>query len=194
MLEVAQQTQQSLFTWPGWRLEFCWKSDRWQHILWRKRPTGWQPEIHSLEGRPDQPWPDSPAFQNAFVERINPDCCEVQLLGQAGKNHYSAAIRCDAAKGNVTFDMAVRVHAEPPVPLLMSSYFDFSARDGKNGPGCAWIIESITQQPPLVLDVIPDKAGGAVTRLLVRDFQELRMEKRRATLRWKYEWRLNPNA
>src|SRR3954470_4022824 len=96
MLEVIQQPRQSLFTWPGWRLEFCWQSDRWQHVLWQAAADGWRRRVASVEGTADQTWPNNPAFQNVYVEQISPDCAEIQLLGQAGKNHYSGAVRCNA--------------------------------------------------------------------------------------------------
>ncbi len=192
MLEVTQQPRQYLFTWPGWRLEFCWHSDRWQHILWRAQPAGWQRLVQSVEGTSDQPWPDSPAFQNAYVERINPHCCEVQLLGQAGKNHYSGAVRCDSESQIIDFDIAVRIHTEPATPLLMSSY-QVSGAPAPTDASKSWELttETLPNQPPIVADwtAVP-AASHSIARLRMPDLAAMHMEKQRATLRWKYQWRI----
>lgn len=196
MLEVHQQPRQFLFTWPGWRLEFCWQADRWQHLLWQAEPAGWQRLLQSQEGTPDQPWPDSPAFQNAYVERINADCSEIQLLGQAGKNHYSGAVRCDAQKNLIDFDLAVRIHSEPAAPLLMSTY-QLAPAFLNADPAKQWELhtEILSKQPPLLIDGgRAQDPSGTTMCLRMPDLSELRMEKQRATLRWKYQWRLAVSA
>jgi hypothetical protein len=196
MLEVTQQPRQSLFTWSGWRLEFGWQLDRWQHTLWQARPEGWQRRVASTEGTADQSWPDSPAFQNAYVERISDSCAEIQLLGQAGKNHYSGAVRCDAETQIIDFDLAVRIQAQHAAPLLLSSYQLFHPR-GLSDFSTTWemTMENLSQQPPSVAESATDPTGaGSTVRLLMPDLTEMRAEKLRATLRWKYQWRLKPVA
>lgn len=196
MLEVTQQPRQSLFTWPGWRLEFCWQSDRWQHALWRSVAGNWQRCVISVEGTSDQSWPDSPAFQNAYVERISPTCGEIQLLGQAGKNHYSGAVRCDSERQVIDFDLAVRIHATPTTPLLMSRY-QVVDPVGLSNLQEVWDLttETIPSQPAIVMDWTTDiPTSNSTACLRMPDLTEMRAEKLRATLRWKYQWRLKPNA
>lgn len=191
MLEVTQQPRQSVFAWPGWRFEFVWRSDRWQHVLFQAQPQGWQPVLESVEGTAEQPWPASPAFQNAYIERQSPTCAEVQLLGQAGKNHYSAAIRCDAAENMIEFDMAVRIHAEPAAPLLMSAYHAAPPLPGRT---CDWTLtpETLPGQPPIVSDWTPGSSTATNLTLSMVDLSALKMEKQRATLRWKYRIAVTP--
>lgn len=196
MLEVTQQPQQSLFTWPGWRLEFGWQLDRWQHILWQASAAGWRRCVISIEGTSDQTWPDSPAFQNAYIERISDTCSEIQLLGQAGKSHYSGAIRCDSHQQVIDFDMAVRIHATPTAPFLMSTY-QVVHPAGLSELQKVWelIPEALPGQPAIVPDWTTDVAtSNSTVRLRMPNLTDMRAEKLRATLRWKYQWRLKPNA
>lgn len=196
MLEVTQQPRQSFFTWPGWRLEFCWQLDRWQHSLWQASSGGWQRCVTSLEGTPDQTWPDSPAFQNVYIERMSDTCSEVQLLGQAGKSHYSGAIRCDSRQQVIDFDMAVRIHATPTAPFLLSTY-QVVHPAGLSDLQRVWefTTEALPAQPAIALDWSTDAAtSNPAASLRIPDLTDMRAEKLRATLRWKYQWRLKANA
>ena len=196
MLEVTQQPRQYLLTWPGWRLEFAWQIDRWQHQLFRAQGENWIPSVTSFEGTSEHPWPSSPAFQNVYYEQINPDIGEVQLLGQSGKNHYSGAIRCDSRQQLIDFDLAVRIQAHPSGPLLLSTY-DVHPPLSRDDPEHRWAltIESLAAQPVLVSQWdVSDLPQKSVCRLIMPDLTGAKVEKQRTTLRWKYQWRLKPVA
>ncbi len=196
MLEVTQQPRHYLLTWTGWRLEFSWQTDRWQHQLWRASGREWTLAISSVEGTSEQPWPGSPAFQNVYYEQIDPDIGEVQLLGQSGKNHYSGAIRCDSRQQMIDFDLAVRIQAHPAGPLQLSTYDVMSplARDAA-AQGWELTTESLSAQPALVtawdVSTLPKKSSFNLRML---DLTGVKIEKQRTTLRWKYQWWLKPVA
>ena len=196
MLEVTQQPRHYTLTWTGWRLEFSWQTDRWQHQLWRANGREWTPVITSVEGTSEQPWPHSPAFQNVYYEQIDPDIGEVQLLGQSGKNHYSGAIRCDSRRQVIDFDLAVRIQAHPAGPLQLSTY-DVLPPLGRDAAAQGWELttESLSAQPALVTawetSTLPKKSSFNLQML---DLTGVKIEKQRTTLRWKYQWRLKPVA
>lgn len=196
MLEVTQLPRQYLLTWAGWRLEFCWQVDRWQHQLWRAKGKEWLPGVASVEGTSEQPWPGSPAFQNVYFEKIDADVGEVQLLGQSGKNHYSGAIRCDSKQHVIDFDLAVRIQSHPAGPLLLSTYDVYAPlADEDLEHRWALTVESLTGQPPVVTQwdrsQLPQKTAF---NLRMPDLSGAKIEKQRTTLRWKYQWRLKPIA
>jgi hypothetical protein len=123
MVNVTQTSVDCCLLWGDWELNFSWIKDRWTHLLQKSVPVGagtTQSQLVSLEGTAEEAWPGSPAFQDLHLERISPDCCEVQLLGQAGKNHYSGAIRCDGSRNVIDFDLAVRIQTAPAAPLIVS--------------------------------------------------------------------------
>lgn len=195
MFEVSQQPRQYCLTWPGWRLEFRWQTDRWQHILWRQRGTGWAEAITSVEGSSEQTWPPSPVFQNVYFEEISPDIAEFQVLGQAGKSHYSGAIRYDDRLHSLDFDLAVRLQAPPQGPLLLSTY-DISAQ---LGPGSSedWKLttETLAAQPALRAAWQSSNEPSQSRLILeVDNLQGVKIDKQRTTLRWKYQWTMKPIA
>jgi hypothetical protein len=187
MLTLSQDSRQCLLTWDCWRLEFVWQGDRWSHALWQDL-NGVRRDSHtSLEGTTEQSWPTSPAFQDLHTERIRPDCCEIQLLGQAGKNHYSGAIRCDAAQNVIDFDLAVRIQSAPTPPLTMTTYLiPFGSHR------TAWQVQPqpIPNFPELTvkagLPAIDVDPPAVAVQLVLEDLQTLKFERHRATIRWKY--------
>lgn len=196
MLEVTQLPRQYLLTWNGWRLEFSWQIDRWQHQLWRAKGREWLPGVTSVEGTSEQPWPGSPAFQNVYFEQIDPDIGEVQLLGQSGKNHYSGAIRCDSRLSMIDFDLAVRIQAHPAGPLSLSTY-DVHAPLTRDDAEQRWSLttEALAAQPAVVTQWETSSAPSKTTfNMRMPDLTGAKMEKQRTTLRWKYQWRLKPVA
>lgn len=200
MLDVTQQPRQLLFTWPGWRLLFEWQQDRWRHALEQAVAGKWRQQFASVEGGTDPSWPACPAFQYAQVERIGESCAEIQLLGQAGKNHYSGAVRCDAEHQLLDFDLAVRIQQPPPNPLILSTYEGpQSSPDAAEQPGGGptkaqknWelTIEELPDQPVCTVQQPSDSAIG----LTMTDLPVWQTHKPRITLRWKYQFQLKPVA
>lgn len=192
MLEVKQLPQQHVLTWGKWRLEFSFQTDRWQHILWLQRSGKWTRCVSSIEGNPTQGWPGSPAYQHAYFEKINADIGEMQMLGQSGKNHYSGAMRFDTRQQMIDFDLAVRIHELPGLPLLLSSY-EVLPPLGRDAADSGWelTLEQLPDQPAFQaswhLDSLPTKS---LLNLTMADMTGIKLEKQRTTLRWKYQWRL----
>ena len=192
MLEVTQLPQQHVLTGGGWRLEFLFQTDRWQHLLWRRQSGQWSRCISSVEGTSAQGWPGSPAYQHAYFEKINADVGEIQMLGQSGKNHYSGAVRFDTKQQVIDFDLAVRIHDLPALPLLLSSY-EVLPPLGRDAPDQGWelSIEQLPHQPAVQAgwDLSPLPAKSMLS-LTMADLSGIKLDKQRMTLRWKYQWRL----
>src|SRR5262249_783534 len=63
-------------------------------------------------GSPEETVPPSPPFQDLRLETFGDDTREFQLLGQAGRGAYSAAVRLEGETQTVTFDVAARAVRE----------------------------------------------------------------------------------
>jgi hypothetical protein len=194
MIKVVQTSIGCSLSWPGWQLCFDRIGDRWMHSLQEWLGTSVSPDRRffiSLEGEKEDAWPRSPAFQDLYLERISSDCYEVQLLGQAGKNHYSGAIRCNSAINVIDFDLAVRIQSLPTVPLAMSSYLCLIEKSPAQLPRWNIVPQPIPGSPQLTRvdhDQIAGETGNEVPlQLIVNDLQALKFEKQRATIRWKYQ-------
>jgi hypothetical protein len=197
MLTISQDPRQCLLSWDNWQLQFSWQDDRWTHSLWMLEQGGRTPVWSSIEGTGEDLWPCSPAFQDLISERINDHCGEVQLLGQAGKNHYSAAIRCDGAANLIDFDLAVRIQSAPADPLQVGSYQQFGSKLGPANSVWRFSPEPIPLFPELtVVDQNQDGQTSDVptTNLILSGLQSLKWDRHRATVRWKYTCRLTPLA
>ena len=193
MLQIEHHSTLCCLSTADWRLVCERPADRWTHQLLRRAGTAWQPVWHSVEGTPADTWPDSPAFQDLFCESLSPECAEIQMLGQAGKTHYSAAIRWDVAAGTLDFDVAARIHREPPAQGLGSQY-QLAADLPVQSTGATAVtalgqtrIVSLPdlRDPSLVIDrdanlwrVVPQDAASAMPDI----------QKRPQTVRWRYRW------
>jgi hypothetical protein len=82
--------------------------DRWQHFISVRRDGEPLPLIVSDEGIPGDNLLTSPALQDLRVERPSDGILEFQLLGQAGKGVYSAAVRFDGRAQAIDFDLCAR--------------------------------------------------------------------------------------
>jgi hypothetical protein len=90
--------------------------DRWQHFVSIRMHGETIPLLASEEGTAGDDLLPSPALQDLRVEKLSDDAFEFQLLGQAGKGVYSAAVRFDGAAQVVDFDLCARGRsAESPL-------------------------------------------------------------------------------
>jgi hypothetical protein len=122
-MDIVQTQELVQLTAGNLRLEFSRQPDRWRHVvLVQTAMTGWQPWWESREGATDDPNPASPALQDCFLQEIDAGTQEVQLLGQAGKNVYSAAIRFGGERQEIDFDLCLRLPASAGVPEILSTY------------------------------------------------------------------------
>jgi len=195
MLTISQDSRQCILSWGEWQLEFEWRIDRWAHSLSQVQSDVRDVVWRSVEGMPDEVWPGSPAFQDLYTERINENCGEVQLLGQAGKNHYSGAIRCDGTSNTIDFDLAVRIQTLPQAPLSLSSYSQVAIPGQNSESTWQFLPELIEGFPVLTEKLIPaSRLRETHFRLQMEELHSLTWDRHRTTIRWKYRCRLVPVA
>ena len=80
------------------------------------------PLMVSVEGLPTDEILASPALQDLRFEKLSDVVVEFQLLGQAGKGIYSAAVRFDGQSQAIDFDMCARGRAADSPVCTMSRY------------------------------------------------------------------------
>jgi hypothetical protein len=89
-------------------LAFTHIGDRWQHRVSVRSNGRWLPLLISEEGAANAEGLPSPAFQDLRCEELAGGAFEFQLLGQAGKSIYSAAVRFDDGTQTIDFDVCAR--------------------------------------------------------------------------------------
>lgn len=123
-MEVQSSSARQLLATEHLQLEFVHTADRWRHVISVRQnfDTPWEPLLESVEGNATDFAPPSPALQDCFLQELGPDLSEFQLLGQAGKNVYSAAIRLSGDSERIQFDFCLRQPATAPVPPILATY------------------------------------------------------------------------
>jgi hypothetical protein len=94
------------------RIEFQRAKDRWGHVIGLADVQGFHLLARSVEGKPDDLWPASPALQELHLED-RADGQVAFLTGMAGSSHWSASIACEPAYNRATFDFACRCKQPP---------------------------------------------------------------------------------
>jgi hypothetical protein len=90
--------------------------DRWQHFVSIRTNGETLPLLASDEGTGADDLLHSPALQDLRFEKLSDGIFEFQLLGQAGKGVYSAAVRFDGHAQAIDFDVCARGRfAESPL-------------------------------------------------------------------------------
>ena len=144
-MEIEEKPDRLKIAGRGWELLFERTVDRWAHRL--SSATGG--ELRSVEGTTEDLAPPSPAFQELLCERISPTVCEVQLFGRAGQGVYSAAVRVDAERGEIAFDVFVRgKQADKPLGRGSTYQAGESSADGNQGtpiPACVEVVEGVAE-------------------------------------------------
>jgi hypothetical protein len=100
-------------------LSFSHIGDRWQHRVCVRGDGRWLPLLVSEEGAADGENLPSPAFQDLRCEELPGGAFEFQLLGQAGKAIYSAAVRFDDSTQTIDIDVCARA---PTTQSHISTY------------------------------------------------------------------------
>lgn len=109
MLTLEESADRIQVATPNLRLAFEQIGDRWEHSISLKAPAfEWRNVLKSIEGLPADSFPPSPAFQDLRLEKIDETTYEFQLLGQSGKNIYSAAVRFEGHNAAIDFDVCLR--------------------------------------------------------------------------------------
>ena len=207
MLEVSQSSREYAITTPAFQLIFEHVGDRWQHRVLFSDGQSPQPVLISAEGTPAQTQPASPAFQDLRLEQVGEEQQEFQLMGQSGKQIYSAAIRVDGRRNLVDFDICTRFQKMDSAAEAFSTYriepgiaADFLEENGattlrvsRAAMGLLIAAQSISGQPPSRIERISD--GNPVTFRIVGQKQPVGPGSRPSqTLRWRYQISGVPSA
>lgn len=97
-------------------------TDRWQHLVSVQGGAGWELLLASEEGMPADGIPPGPVFQDLHFEELRDGVFEFQLLGQAAKGIYSAAVRFDGNAHVIDFDVCGRGRAAGASFCTSSAY------------------------------------------------------------------------
>ena len=209
-IEVEQTADRFVLTAETLRLELSRTTDRWQHRI-SARPAvsePWHLLLSSVEGKSDEHSPPSAALQDCFLQEIATGIQELQLLGQAGKNVYSAAIRMDEGKQEIGFDFCLRTPVAAGVPEVLSTYelapeVARSSSLTESGVGLVMLLsEGFQPEFEMVL------ASGSLPGQAALQFEmshsclqvsgssatELGVSSGRRSLRWRYRLRLTASA
>ncbi|HJN12832.1 MAG: hypothetical protein QGH33_05665 [Pirellulaceae bacterium] len=119
MTRRGESIQFKLAEGVGLRATFIWQCDRYAHVVTLIEPKGEHTLLESAEGKPDDPWPPSPAFQQLSVQ----ETCDQRvalLVGMSGNCHWSMGVEVSQPQGSIVFDVACRVNES--VETLGSSY------------------------------------------------------------------------
>jgi hypothetical protein len=109
-------------------LSFHHMGDRWQHQISVLCEREWRILVSSEEGIDSSGRLVSPALQDLRLEEPGDGVVEFQLLGQAARGVYSAAIRFDGPARSIEFDMCARA-LKPGAALCTSSRYRAGDRD-----------------------------------------------------------------
>lgn len=177
-------------------MSFERRGDRFEHVVSVLRESsGGAPFdapaetslLASRAGAADDPWPASPPFTGAHVERRGASQVAF-LVGLAGDSHWSASVEIDELTGTLNFDLACRARSRPQ--WLGSSYRLLAATADESSVALRW-----TAPAALVLEIDPQAGPAALVRMGADSVAvvptvppELSFP---ATIRWRYVVRRN---
>ncbi|HLJ12402.1 MAG TPA: hypothetical protein VKU82_14500 [Planctomycetaceae bacterium] len=148
MIEVEKAADRIMLRGAEIEIAFQYAGDRWQHFVSVRCEGKWLVLMESEEGLPSDEAPPSPALQDLRFEQIADDIFEFQLLGQAGKGFYSAAVRFDGTRRTINFDVCARGRSGD-APLCTASRYILADR------GC---FPSVRQHETALV-LLPNGAG-----------------------------------
>lgn len=115
LMAEEKQVLESLNAAEGLRVEFVWRTDRFGHVIsWVDSNGGAVPLLESMEGRADDPWPESPPLQSLSLETLPGGQRVALLVGMAGRSHWSASIEPVTLQAALQFDVACRIGGGDP--------------------------------------------------------------------------------
>ncbi len=198
---IVVEESAEAYTVRGADLEICFRhvADRWQHFISIRHNGRSIPLLASQEGQPDDEQLSSPALQDLRLETLSDDVFEFQLLGQAGKGVYSAAVRFDEAAQSIDFDLCVRRRSAES-PLCTASRYTLAggveARIGRQKEIVLLEVPHASSHVELSPVALPGQpatgcrlvAESPAPRLVVGCFESIRpgAEKQPLSVRWRY--------
>jgi hypothetical protein len=131
MIELRQNSDECAVRSDKFELAFLRRGDRWEHLLSIHGPAGWRPVLEStLPAESAESQPGNPVFQDLRCENPRDQVFEFQLMGQAGRGFYSAAITFDAAAMTITFDLCAR-ELSPGAAILSACRYLLAAGEAQ---------------------------------------------------------------
>jgi hypothetical protein len=180
-------------------ISFRHVGDRWQHSISIPRVGAAWSLLTSDEGTPGELVLPSPALQDLRLEKLSDEIYEFQLLGQAGKEIYSAAIRLDGATQSINFDLCARRRSIDAALCTASRYRLADAGDSLTLQALEnrWLIlrrgERALEMAPLSIPGHPDSqcqsfGEGPARRLATGHFGEMGSDAvhKGVSVRWQY--------
>jgi len=132
------------------------------------------PQVSSVDGIVDDPWPPSPPWQELHVHEQPERSPALMLVGRAGKSHWSMTVTVAPEQIAFVFDVACRIREMPA--FLGSTYR--AQWSEQSGPAAQ--IEAIAtgqaQTPPAHVDTVGEQ-------IVVQAPCTVELP---ATVRWKY--------
>ena len=123
MIVVEASAEAYVLRCAGLEFSFRFVGDRWHHFVSAVQNGSSLPLFASSEGTATDVVLPSPAFQDLRFEELREGVFEFQLLGQAGKGVYSAAVRFDGQERSITFDVCARGRSNDMPLCIASRYF-----------------------------------------------------------------------
>lgn len=96
----------------GLFINFVKQKDRFGHIIALVQGEECIPLFVSIEGNDEEPWPESPPFQEIHMEDRKEGTVAL-LVGMAGESHWSAAVEPMDEPGGIHFSVACRMKGYP---------------------------------------------------------------------------------
>jgi hypothetical protein len=200
MLAVEESAQAYTVRSVKLEIRFRHVGDRWQHSISIRHRGESLPLMGSDEGSPVDEVPPSPALQDLRLERLSADVVEFQLLGQAGKGIYSAAVQFDGAAQSIDFDFCSRRRAAESQLCIASRYALTRGLESRIAlHGDVLVVEmapaesavhlspvAISDQPATRCRLV---AAGPVARIVAGCVETTRVDftnKKGANVRWRY--------
>ncbi len=180
-------------------LAFSHLGDRWQHRVSVRTNGRWLPLLISEEGAANAECLPSPAYQDLRCEELPGGAFEFQLLGQAGRAIYSAAVRFDDGTQTIDFDVCARAPTTKTDITTKGHYFlvnDDSAIDVERRAGSLIVLRAasgIEINPMTICGNPPSECRsideGTVRRIVAGCFEAPASDGcgRGVGVRWRYQ-------
>lgn len=176
----------------GLRVEFFREADRYAHRVLAVSAHRQSVELlRSIEGAPDEEWPQSPALQALNVDQVVHDGGPAALIGMSGRSHWSLSVerRPETGGAALWFDAACRLRSAPRdcrssyrLASKVQSIGEDRAAVEFESPSGAFVLRLLTASDPPCGTC---RVAAAANRCVVQvDLSEVHETSR--TVRWGY--------
>jgi hypothetical protein len=160
----------------GLRIEFVRLRDRYAHRILAVSEAGRRATmvLESIEGRPRDRWPPSPALQGLNIDDLkraaeSDTILPAMLIGMSGCCHWSLSAEPHRDPIRVDFDVACRVSRRKGEPLPNELTTNYLSLNGIRVPSLDEQICLIADDLQVAVVTLPHSAGDRSARLVCRD-------------------------